>query len=95
MAKPRKKRVATPLRVEGATTDLRRTGPSMRCIQTRPLVGASTNQGYIHICIQCAVVGRNATRDVPITDDQRKREQEWIDAMAHRVPGSFESGKRR
>lgn len=97
MPSKRRKNRSIVIRAEGSSKPLGVTGVCIGCQLIEPLFGVQTNQGYLHLCMQCVnnAITKLINRPEVLKNEKLQKIKAQSDAMTYRVPGSFEAGKRR
>ena len=71
-------------------------GNCLKCGIQKQLFAAQTNQGFVRLCRDCMRQASNRAKRKPrATYEDTQKAKNAVDAVTHRVPGSYETGKKR
>lgn len=82
-------------RLEGPITPTGE-GNCLKCGIQKKLFAAQTNQGFVRLCRDCMRQASNRAKRKPkAAYEDAQKAKNAVDAVTHRVPGSYETGKKR
>jgi len=71
-------------------------GNCLKCGIQKQLFSTQTNQGFVRLCRDCMRQARKRAKRKSIAAyENTQKAKHAIDALSHRVPGSYEAGKKR